>query len=71
MSDSEALKLTIMTIQISVSKFHDANMRELKDCQKVRKIAYLYLGSYKEGNKVWYQHHDGNAWCGVALVICQ
>ena len=34
-------------------------------------MAYKNHGSYIGGDKVWYQHQDGNAWFGPASVIIQ
>ena len=34
-------------------------------------MSHLHVGSYEEGDKVWFQQRDGNAWFGPALVLCQ
>ena len=34
-------------------------------------MEYQHVGDYKEGDKVWFQQRDANAWFGPALVLCQ
>ena len=45
--------------------------KKLKECQGQRVMAYQHLGEYLEGDKVWYQPLNGNAWLGPAAVLCQ
>merc|ERR1712112_811995 len=44
---------------------------KLKDCQDIRTRSYQHIGKYTVGDKIWYQHKDGNAWLGPAEVIFQ
>ena len=54
------------------SEFREADMRrKLNECQKVRVQSYQHRGNYIEGDKVWFQPLNGNAWLGPALVLCQ
>ena len=45
--------------------------RKLKECQNQRVMSYQHLGSYQEGDRVWYQPLNGNAWFGPTAVLCQ
>ena len=45
--------------------------KKLNECQKVRIQAYQHQDNYIEGDKVWFQPLNGNAWLGLAAVICQ
>ena len=45
--------------------------KKLKDCQNLRVRNYQYHSKYVEGNKVWYQPLNGNAWIRQALVVTQ
>ena len=72
MTDAEAVQRTMETLSKTISEFREAEMRrKLKDCQRVRVMSYQHQGPYLEGDKVWYQQHDGNAWYGSASVLCQ
>ena len=41
----------------------------IKDCQGVTVRDYQHRGQYLEGDKVWYQHQDSNAWLGPTEVL--
>ena len=72
MTDSEAVQRTIENLTRTVSEFREADMRKkLKECQGHRTMSYQHLGEYVEGDKVWYQPMNGNAWLGPAAVLCQ
>merc|ERR1712240_635488 len=45
--------------------------RKLKECQDVWVREYQHLRTYVEGDKVWFQPLNGNAWIGPALVVTQ
>ena len=45
--------------------------RKLKECQDVWIQEYQHNEEYIEGDKVWFQPLNGNAWLGPALVVCQ
>ena len=45
--------------------------KKLRDCQGVRIQDYQYRRDYVEGDKVWLQPLNGNAWIGPALVVTQ
>ena len=54
------------------SKFRETDMRrKLNECQKVRIQSYQHRGNYIEGDKVWFKPLNGNAWLGLAVVVCQ
>ena len=72
MTDCEAIQRTIETLNKTVSEFCEADMkRKLKECQGIRTQAYQHLGGNIEGDRVWYQHINGNSWLGPAAVLCQ
>ena len=45
--------------------------KKLRDCQNLRVRDYQYCRNYVEGDKVWFQPLNGNAWIGPALVVTQ
>ena len=45
--------------------------QKLKDCQGFRTQAYQHSEGFIEGDLVWFQHRNGNAWLGPAAVLCQ
>ena len=45
--------------------------KKLKDCQDVRVRNYQHCKDYLEGDKVWFEPLNGNAWIGPALVVAQ
>ena len=54
------------------SEFRESDMRKkLKDCQSLRVRDYQHRRNYVEGDKVWFQPLNGNAWIGLALVVTQ
>ena len=54
------------------SEFRESDMRKkLKDCQNLRVRDYQHRRDYVEGDKVWFQPLNGNAWIGPALVVTQ
>ena len=72
MTDSEAVQRTMENLTQTVSEFREADMRKkLKECQDYRIPAYIHQRNYVEGDKVWYQPLNGNAWFGPAAVLCQ
>ena len=72
MTDSEVVRRTMENLMKITSKFSDSDMwRKLKECQDVRVQEYQHREDYMEGDKVWFQPLNGNAWIGPALVVCQ
>ena len=45
--------------------------KKLKYCQSLRIRDYQHRRNYVEGDKVWFQPLNGNAWIGPALVVTQ
>ena len=45
--------------------------RKLKEWQSVQIQEYQHGGDYIEGDKVWFQPLNWNAWLGPALMVCQ
>ena len=45
--------------------------QKLKDCQNIWVPGYQHREDYIEGDKVWFQPLNGNAWIGPALVVTQ
>ena len=72
MTDSEAVQRTMENFMRITSEFRESDMRKkLKDCQDVRITDYQHHKDYVEGDKVWFQPLNGNAWIGPALVVTQ
>ena len=70
MSFSEAVRRTIENLMRITSEFRESDLRKkLKDCQNLRVINYQHCRNYVEGDKVWFQPLNGNAWIGPALVV--
>ena len=71
-TDAEAVRRIMETITKTTIEFREAEMKKkLKDCQEIKTRSYQHQGDYIEGDKVWYQYKDTNAWHGPASVICQ
>merc|ERR1712002_220890 len=71
MTDSEVVQRTVENLSRTVAEFREADMRrKLKECQSQSVMTYQHLGDYVEGDKVWYQPLNGNAWLGPADVLC-
>ena len=71
MSDSEAVQRTMENLTRIISEFREADMfQKLKDCQKFRTQACQHLGLYVEGDLIWFQYLNANAWLGPAAVLC-
>ena len=45
--------------------------KNLRECQRVKVMAYQHQGPYKERDKIWHQNKDGKSWCGPSLVLYQ
>ena len=43
--------------------------KKLRECQRARVMSYQHIGDYKEGDKVWFQQRDGNAWFGQSVWL--
>ena len=72
MTDSKAVQRTMENLMRITSEFRESDMRKkLKDCQDVRVRDYQHCKDYVEGDKVWFQPLNGNAWIGPALVVTQ
>merc|ERR1711954_276269 len=53
-------------------EFREAETRtKLKDCQKIPVRTDQHQGNYIAGDKIWFQHNEGNAWHGPAEVVHQ
>ena len=71
-TDSEVVRKMMENLMQITSKFCKSDMRQkLKECQEIRIQPYHHLGSFVEGDKVWYQPLNGNSWLGPAAVLCQ
>ena len=70
MIDSEAVRRTMENLMSITSEFRESDMRrKLKDCQNIRVRDYQHRRNYVEGDKVWFQPLNGNAWIGPPLVV--
>ena len=72
MTNSEAIRRTMENLMRITSECQELDMRKkLKDCQDIHVCEYQHHGDYVEGDKVWFQPLNGNAWIGPALVVTQ
>ena len=72
MTDYEVVRRTMENLMRITSEFCESEMRrKLKDCQDIRVNEYQHRCNYVEGDKVWFQPLNGNAWLGQAVVLCQ
>ena len=54
------------------TKIQESDMRKkLQECQNIRVNEYQNIGNYLEGDKVWFQPLNGNAWLRPVVVVCQ
>ena len=60
------------TIRKTTMEFREIEMKtKMMECLDIRTRSYQHQGLYLEGDKVWYQYKDTNAWHGPASVLCQ
>merc|ERR1712115_17073 len=72
LTDAEAVNRIMETRSKITQEFREAETRKkLKDCQKISVRSYQHQGNYIYGDKIWFQHNDGNAWHGPAEVVFQ
>ena len=72
MTDSETFRRAMENQMRIMAEFRESDMRmKLKDCQNVQIQNYQHRRNYVEGDKVWFQQLNGNAWIGPALVVTQ
>ena len=71
-TDAEAVRMILETMNKTTKEFREAEMQgQFKECQGIRTRSYQHQDSYLEGDQVWYQYKDANAWHGPAAVLCQ
>ena len=71
MSHAKAVQKTVENLTRIISEFCETDMHQkLKDCQGFRTQAYQHIGRYLEGNLIWFQYLNSNAWLGPAAVLC-
>ena len=64
-TDAEAVRRILETINKTTKEFREAEMKgKLEECQGIRAKSYQYQDLYLEGDQVWYQYKDTNAWYG-------
>ncbi len=72
LTDAEAVNNIMETRHKIIKEFREAETRKkLKDCQGIRVRKYQHQRNYIAGDKIWFQHKDGNAWHGPAEVVYQ
>ena len=72
MRNSEVVRRMLENLMKIMSEFQESDMRKkLSECQGVQLQAYQHQDNYIEGDKVWFQPMNGNAWLGLAVVVCQ
>ena len=72
LTDAEAVNKIMETRSKITQEFREAETRKkLKDCQKIPVRTYQHQGNYIAGDKIWFQHNEGNAWHGPAEVVHQ
>ena len=70
--DAESVKRIMERHSKMITDFREVDMRnKLKDCQRLRVMQYQHRRPFIQGDKVWYQHKDCNAWLGPAEVHSQ
>ena len=72
MTDSKAVRRTMENLMRITSEFRESDIRKkLRDYQGEQIQDYQTCREYIEGDKVWFQPLNGNAWIGPALVVTQ
>merc|ERR1712098_418274 len=72
LTDAEAVSRIMETRLKVTQEFREAETKKkLKDCQKIPVRSYQHQGDYIAGDKIWFQHNEGNTWHGPAEVINQ
>ena len=70
LTDAEAVNRIMETRHKVMKEFREAETRKkLNDCQGIRVRNYQHQGKYIAGDKIWFQHNEGNAWHGPADVV--
>ena len=71
LSDAEAVQRTMENLTRIISEFRETDMcQKLEDCQGFRTQSYQYIGRYLEGDHVWFQYLNNNAWLKPAAILC-
>ena len=69
-TDAESVRKILETINKTTMEFREAEMRgKLKEFQGIQTRSYQHQDPYIEGDQVWYQFNDTNAWHGPAAVL--
>ena len=72
LTDAEAVRNIMETIRRTTMEFREIELKtKMSECLDIRTRSYQHQGLYLEGDKVWYQYKDTNAWHGPASVLCQ
>merc|ERR1712101_64938 len=72
LTDAEAVNRIMETRNKITQEFREAETwKKLKDCQKIPVRNYQHQGNYIAGDKIWFEHNEGNAWHGPADVVHQ
>ena len=72
MTDSEAVRRTMENLMRITAEFRESDMRiKLKDRQNVGIQNYQQQRNYVEGDKVWFQPLNGNAWIRPPVIVTQ
>ena len=72
MTDAEAVKKIMENLTKTIVEFREVDVKKkLKECQRVKVMAYQHQGPYKEGDKVWHQNKVSKSECAPAVVHCQ
>ena len=71
-SDAECVRRIMERLSKIISEFREVDMkRKLNDCQRLRVMQYQRRRPFIQGDRVWYQQKDSNAWFGPAEVHSQ
>ena len=71
-SEAECVKKIMERLSKVVTDFREVDMKKkLNECQRIRVMQYQHRRPYTQGDRVWYQPKDSNAWLGPAEVHSQ
>ena len=70
-TEAEAVRNVMDRMRKMVEEFRTTEMKKkLGDCLNLKSYKYQHQKPYQNGDEVWYQNKDSNAWSGPAFVIC-
>ena len=71
-TEAECVKKIMDRLSKAVPDFREVDMKKkLNECQRIRVMKYQHRRPYTQGDRVWCQPKDSNAWLGPAEVHSQ